>query len=272
MIAYACNIECRGCISLSDFPRKGVASLEEITQWTEYWSQYLLPKEITIFGGEPLIHPKLVEVCEVVRLHWPESKIRLITNGYLLDRVDPEVWFKFEPFDLQVSLHRQDHEELLNQQIKKIMLTKRGWEIHKKPDGREHRQTTFVNGKFRIYKSMFKDFVAPYKLDNGNPVPYHSDPMAAHAICGSPACPIIYKGHLYKCPPVANLIDMTNNWSNYQRCEDESTLDDFIKKIGCPEEVCGQCPDRMDLHTYDHFDQNNVIVRKQYVIKANNIN
>ena len=109
MIAYSCNISCAGCISISDRKRDGVASLDDIAAWCSKWNTYIDPEIITIFGGEPCLHPKLIEVCQTVRLAWPNSVIRLITNGYLLDNFDPSHWFTLGKFEMQVSLHRQDH-------------------------------------------------------------------------------------------------------------------------------------------------------------------
>ena len=67
-VAYACNIKCSGCISLSDFPRKGVASVDEIESWLNYWQQYLDVDVIVLFGGEPLIHPRLTPLPPPFRL------------------------------------------------------------------------------------------------------------------------------------------------------------------------------------------------------------
>ena len=57
MIAYSCNIACAGCISISDRKRDGVASLEDISIWSKKWAEHLDPEIISIFGGEPCLHP-----------------------------------------------------------------------------------------------------------------------------------------------------------------------------------------------------------------------
>ena len=124
-IAYACNIKCSGCISLSDFPRKGVASSEEVTAWLDYWHEYLDIDVIVLFGGEPLINSKILDICKSIRKYYPTTVIRLITNGYLLDNFDPGCWFEYAPFEIQVSIHRLDHETDINKKIKKIIELKK---------------------------------------------------------------------------------------------------------------------------------------------------
>ena len=89
-VAYACNLACKGCISLSDFDRRGVESLKDIKDQCETWSKILDPSVISIFGGEPLMHPRIEKVLECIREAWPEAVIRFITNGYLLKKYDPE--------------------------------------------------------------------------------------------------------------------------------------------------------------------------------------
>ena len=105
-VAYACNLACKGCISLSDFDRRGVEPLQDIKQQCETWSKILEPAVVSIFGGEPLLHPRLKQVLELIRKSWPNTLIRVITNGYLLRRYDPEMWFTFGSLEMQVSVHR----------------------------------------------------------------------------------------------------------------------------------------------------------------------
>ena len=55
---------------------------------------------ISIFGGEPLLHPRIEKVLDHIRKAWPLASIRFITNGYLLKRYDPELWFKFGDLEI----------------------------------------------------------------------------------------------------------------------------------------------------------------------------
>jgi hypothetical protein len=265
MIAYSCNIACAGCISISDRKRDGVASIDDISAWVTKWSSVIDPKLITIFGGEPCIHPKLIEICQLIRTKWPNSIIRLITNGYLLDNFSPSDWFKFDNFEMQISLHRQDHRGKIDEQIKKILLEKKNWQI-KMYGGDDHKQISWTNGNFTIYKSIFKDFVVPYKQVEDTLLPWHSDPSLAHKICGSPSMPILYKGHLYKCPAVANAMDISGkNWFNYQPLDIDGDIEGFISSIGKPEPVCGQCPSQQQAVIINHFDKKNVKVRTKNI-------
>lgn len=263
MIAYSCNIACAGCISLSDHKRDGVAPLEDISKWITKWHNHICPAVVTLFGGEPCLHPRLVEICILVRQAWPDATIRLITNGYLLDNFDPNQWFEFMPFEIQVSLHRADHKEIIRKKIRHVLECRAGWKFIQHGGNAEHKQHEWRLGNFSIYRSVFKDFVVPYKFENNQIAQWNSDPVEAHQICGSPATPILYKGNLYKCPPVANVIDLTGNTLDYPVCDNPEKLAEFVRGIGCPEKVCGLCPTQSQAVVIDHFDIKNVQVKQK---------
>lgn len=263
MIAYSCNLSCAGCISVSDRAREGIASLEEITQWLTYWSALVEPNVTTLFGGEPCLHPRLPEICGLIRQYWPNTVIRLITNGYLLDNFDPAHWFEYGPFEMQVSMHRKDHEHKINQAIRRILQQHTDWQVAQNPRS-SHEQLSWSRPGMRIYKSIFAEFVVPFRVNGDQIEPWQSRPEQAHAACGAPNTPVLYKGSLYKCPAVANVMDLTGkNWFNYKPCTDQAGLEDFVADIGRPESVCAQCPERHQAHIIDHMDKNNVIVKQK---------
>jgi hypothetical protein len=263
MIAYSCNVSCRGCISVSDINREGIEPVGNIQQWIEHWSEFVQPDVTVIFGGEPLLHPQIFDVCRAIRKSWPTTVIRLITNGYLFNNHFAGTWFDFEPMEIQVSIHRKDHEPVINQHIKQILGYRTNWNVQQH-GGAHHKQMEWRSGTFSIYKSIFKDFVQPYRMVNGQMQGYGSDPAEAHAICGSPATPILYKGALYKCPPVANLMDLTQqDFYGYQPATDSQGLAEFVARIGCPESVCAWCPSQAQATVIDHFDTKNVQVRQK---------
>lgn len=269
MIAYSCNLQCIGCISLSDFKRDGIEPYKNIKTYVDQWSKRINPKVITIFGGEPCLHPKLQEICSYVNYAWPDSIIRLITNGYLLNNFDPAFWFKFPKFEIQVSVHRKDQEHIINEQIKNILTQSKNWKVKKNKYETGHRQMSWSLPNLTIYKSIFKDFIVPFKTIDNKITFWESNHVQSHAICGSPNTPVLHRGSLYKCPPVANVLDLTNKtFANYKGLvadSPDSDLQQFVENIGKPELVCGQCPDRSNAVVIDHMDLKNVINKRKNI-------
>ncbi len=266
MIAYSCNLACQGCISISDQPRDGIEPYENIVQQIDQWKSVVCPTLIVIFGGEPCLHPKLIEICKHVRTAWPNAVIRLITNGYLLDNFDADCWFELGKFEMQVSIHRKDHEHVLNQKIKNILVKRKSWTVTTQHKHNQNKRIQWQHNSVSIYKSIFKNFVVPYQRSHNQILPWNSNPADAHKICGAPNSPILYKGKLYKCPAVANAIDITKqNWFKYQAVGPSDNLTDFINSIGVPEPVCGQCPAREQAVIIDHFDRKKVVVKQKNI-------
>jgi len=259
-VAYACNLACKGCISLSDFDRRGVTSLNDIQTQCDTWSKIIDPSVISIFGGEPLMHPRIGKVLSTVRHHWPLAQIKLITNGYLLKKHDPELWFTFGNMQMQISIHRHDHEKIITDQIKRIVNCRKTWKVSRNTvEG--HKQLELQNKDLTIYKSKFKSFVMPYKLVNGLPRPFTSDPKKAHKICGNPNVPILYNNKLYKCAPIANLLDLDKHgYYNYNGVGPNDDIRSLVDQINKPEPICSMCPEDKT-HSIDHFEKNNVLVK-----------
>ena len=165
--------------------------------------------------------------------------------------------------EIQVSVHRKDHEHIINHAIREILKNSTEWKVTQGAGERNHRQMIWALDGFKIYKSIFKDFVVPFKQVEQEILPWMSDPAKAHSICGAPDTPVLYKGRLYKCPAVANAMDLAKaNWLNYTPCEGADTLDEFVAGIGHPESVCAQCPDSTQAVIVNHMDKNNVIVKQ----------
>ncbi|MFQ5677565.1 MAG: radical SAM protein [bacterium] len=79
---WKCNIYCQGCYRIND-PR-GHKSLEQIKQELAVFKKFRITDGISIAGGDPLIHPEIVQVVRMVA----EDGLKPIlnTNGVALTR------------------------------------------------------------------------------------------------------------------------------------------------------------------------------------------
>jgi hypothetical protein len=170
------------------------------------------------------------------------------------------MWFKFGPMEMQVSIHRQDHEALITSEIKRIVKRRKDWQaVRSMSDG--HKQLELHNKDLSIYKSKFKRFVMPYRLDNGELTPFKSNPKKAHSICGSPDTPILYNNKLYKCAPLPNILELDKGRHyKYEGTSANGDVATLVKNINKAESVCAMCPDNIN-HSIDHFNKDNVHVK-----------
>jgi pyruvate-formate lyase-activating enzyme len=77
-----CNIYCRGCYRVNG--KSGHKSLEEIKQEVDLLKEWRNCDNISIAGGEPLLHPEIVNI--VAYIHDQGMKPLILTNGVALTR------------------------------------------------------------------------------------------------------------------------------------------------------------------------------------------
>ena len=65
-------------------------TLEMIERDLNTLKPFLKPQMITIVGGEPTLHPKLVEIIKLVKQIRIDDRCMVITNGKLLPKMKEE--------------------------------------------------------------------------------------------------------------------------------------------------------------------------------------
>jgi hypothetical protein len=85
-VTHACNLTCESCSHYSNHGHKGQIDPEEAERWFAAWSGRVAVGHFILLGGEPTVHPRLAAFVPLVRKHWPEARIAIITNGFFLDR------------------------------------------------------------------------------------------------------------------------------------------------------------------------------------------
>jgi sulfatase maturation enzyme AslB (radical SAM superfamily) len=94
-IIRSCNLACKGCLTHSDHKNiKGIVKVTDSLEWLKFWAQKLRPETITLFGGEPLLHPDFADWAETVKAIFAQEPypgtgqvLAVNTNGYYIDRL-----------------------------------------------------------------------------------------------------------------------------------------------------------------------------------------
>jgi MoaA/NifB/PqqE/SkfB family radical SAM enzyme len=89
-----CNLNCCGCNAFSPLSEPKFLSLEEfendILQLSKLTNKLL--QKMFLLGGEPLLHPQFLDFVKLSRIHFPKTKLQIITNGILLAKQDNSFW------------------------------------------------------------------------------------------------------------------------------------------------------------------------------------
>lgn len=86
-----CNLDCAYCSHLSPVSQPVRISLDTLAQECHRLARVGF-NEVNLMGGEPLLHPQVVEAIALVRSILPDVKLIVSTNGLLLPRMGRDFW------------------------------------------------------------------------------------------------------------------------------------------------------------------------------------
>jgi MoaA/NifB/PqqE/SkfB family radical SAM enzyme len=104
-ITEHCNLNCKGCSHFSSLAG------EEYLNPLDFERDCIRLSQLTnklyafkLLGGEPLLHPKIVEFNNIARKYFPDIPIQIITNGTLLTKQDDEFWINCRKNKIQILI------------------------------------------------------------------------------------------------------------------------------------------------------------------------
>jgi len=114
-IVYGCNLNCDYCTHFAPY-MTGYVEVSDIELWCQSWCDKLLVPNINILGGEPLLHPNLEEVIEIIHKYWSRySTITLVTNGLTLHNQQKTLFqlLRKKKIVVIVSQHHETQQHLM---------------------------------------------------------------------------------------------------------------------------------------------------------------
>lgn len=263
VIARNCQLNCRGCITFSDHNlSKGYVKVEDAIPWLEIWSKRINPGTLHLFGGEPLMHPDLLNWVKITSKFFKKT-IDIQTNGIKLSSLNYDELSQMilnHNVNFAISIHSNEdwYKEKIDQAIKVVtsIIGPGTWQqINKNTKlykGLKSHTITLNSATTLPWVSHYKGF--EHSLQPGNN--YDSEHyIASHDYCEAKEFVQLYNGVLYKCPPLAVLKETlskynhTNNpiwnpWLNYKpldtNCSDEE-LKTWLQIQTKPERYCNMC-------------------------------
>lgn len=100
--AWHCNISCRSCSHGSPSMPAQFAEAERVGADLTSLARWLSLEHVRVLGGEPLLHPHLVELLRVIRSTGISPVRRVLTNGLRLPQQPDEFWAEVEEVHVSV--------------------------------------------------------------------------------------------------------------------------------------------------------------------------
>lgn len=113
-----CNLSCYGCDHASPVNAEEYLSVEELAKNLAALAPVYHVFEFRLTGGEPLLHPELLQIIDVIRASGVAEKIMLVTNGVLLHNAPKGLWERIDK--IWVSLYPGVKRKLSEDDIKAL--------------------------------------------------------------------------------------------------------------------------------------------------------
>lgn len=99
-----CNLNCKGCTHFSPLAEEFYLDIDDferdLTRLSELSKGQL--GEMFLLGGEPLLHPELIDFFPIARNLFPNTKIVVISNGILMNSQDDRFWKACKRYNIQL--------------------------------------------------------------------------------------------------------------------------------------------------------------------------
>ena len=123
-ITNVCNLSCNGCNRFNNYKFKGFQRWADYQEEYTRWSKELQFGSIGILGGEPLLNADFMLWLRGIRQLWPNTFIKVVTNGYYLNKVaglydninsdrNTELW---------VGIHNKLHKKTILNNIEQFLV------------------------------------------------------------------------------------------------------------------------------------------------------
>ena len=219
-IVEHCNLNCKACSHFSNICEKKFVDARVIgSHFNKISKLFGFTYEACILGGEPLLHPDIIDIIEYTRMRFPFSRIKLVTNGLLLDKMSDAFFKSCHKNKIQIFVTKYPPIENKIEKIKEL-----------------------------LYKFKIKYFISPVvrtftaKLNPEGVL----DKYETFKNCRHRECTMLRDDKIYLCP-ICAYIDKYNKYFNKNIPEPKginiysSSAKQILNYLKNPEETCKYC-------------------------------
>lgn len=251
LITHQCNLHCDGCANYGNYGLKDQMSFEDNREYIRLWSRRISPGMFRILGGEPTIHPNLIDYVRLAHEVWPQANRVVVTNGAFLHRQPALLETMIETGStLHLSFHSNDPKYL--EWIKPILTLIKMWTAQ---------GLKFDYADYRIFRRQHRGMGPSMRPFEDN------DALGSISRCPSNHCRNLARGRLWKCPPIEGLrttlrkfgLENSPEWAPYLAYEgigldaSDEEMQAFLTRG--PEEICKMCPKTADAFAKDIYNK-----------------
>ena len=260
-IINVCNLACAGCNRFNDYNFTGYQRWGDYAEVYQQWAEQVDIDSIGILGGEPLLNPTFLEWVQGINQLWPNKKLRIISNGFRLDRHADlyPVLEQHRNIELWVGIHNKQHKSEIIQKVRDFGQAPHTVTFNTDNPYQQYMTVTDARGvRIKIEYNWWFHQGAIVKQDGALTL-HQSDAAKAHDICHMKTCHHFIRGELYKCGVVAVLPEFDQQHSLTLSAEDRELMmsyrplkitdsdtakQQFVNNLDQPIDQCKFCPEQ----------------------------
>ena len=172
-----CNLSCRACSHMSPVAPKYFLEPKELKKDLSILSKYYHVDHVRLLGGEPLLHPNIPEIADIVLTSGITEWVRVVTNGVLLSKMEDSFWESINEVHITLYPGKEMTREELELCLEKSQKYNVGFQINPVNHFREC-FSVFPNDDRALLNRIYKTCLTVHFF-------------RSHTF---------HKGYLYKCP------------------------------------------------------------------------
>ena len=260
-IINVCNLACAGCNRFNDYNFTGYQRWSDYAEVYQQWAEQVDIGSIGILGGEPLLNPTFLAWVQGINQLWPGKKIRIISNGFRLDRHADlyPILEQHRNIELWVGIHNKQHKSEIIQKVRDFGQAPHTVTFNADNPYQQYMTITDARGvRIKIEYNWWFHQGAIVKTDGALTL-HQSDVARAHDICHMKTCHHFIRGELYKCGVAAVLPEFDQQHSLTLSAEDRELMlsyrplkitdsgtakQQFVNSLDQPIDQCKFCPEQ----------------------------
>lgn len=170
----SCNLNCSGCAHYANlFDETNFYRLEIFKRDLKALAEKVDLMILNLLGGEPLMLKNLADYLNIARDYFPQTSIRLLTNGLLIPAMSQKFFRALRDNEVILDISVYTPTKKILPQIKEILIK---------------------NDIACFLREGIEEFNAFLSLRGGH------NPIKSRLVCSSYGCRFFRNGKMYKCP------------------------------------------------------------------------
>ncbi len=225
-ITNVCNLACPGCNRFNNYKFRGFQRWSDHAEQYQEWSRQIRITNIGLLGGEPLLNVDFMSWLMGIRDLWPFSRIKVVTNGFYLNRVPGLYDYLRSNLGIQlwVGVHNPDHVEKIKQILEEFLSGPVTYVPNQDNPYQEYETIRDSNGVTVKLEYNWWFHQGALIQQNNDLVLHDSDQELAHTNCHMKNCHHFVQGKLYKCGVVAVLPEFAKQHPLMLNSQDQELL------------------------------------------------